>query len=1437
MNPQSASDLKAGSSGSLPADTIYPYSLSQQRLTGHERIPTFDGKPGSYQNWFYAVKDMMRLNGLKCLLDGTNRPDIMPDKLWSVIDDQLLGLLYTTVSSEVRQSLRDVEEYLGTAADFMAYIKRVYSPSSSVNKYTTFLGLCAVKQGSMSVTETCNEFKRLKALLTAQDVKLEDLYSLMLLNSFNSSFDITKQMLTSGENVPGIDTIMARMLSRETEINIKPAPEVVEVFPAEQLQHSYRSHQSIVSPVNCNPNSKMSNVRTKQWCTNCKRTGHNIDSCYWPGGGKEHSVDRPDWIKDAVQKSKRINHNPKPQVHQASDNNSYREFLMAANDNQFRDATSWIIDSGCTTTSTYDKRYFKSYEPYHGLITIGDGRTIEILGIGKVDLLSYVDGVKTRLELQNVYHVPKLHRNLISYGQLLEDGYNGVTAKDRRTWSILDDAQKVKLIANRLANNLFEVKAILDEIQLTSSSMLEHIRMGHLGQAPSHCETCDLTKITRPNRRKLSFHTPENVRDLLVSDVWGPYSTPSPKGSKFFVTFMDVKSRFSWVYFMSNKSEVLACLMDLNNSFKNQYGSGIKTFRSDNGGEYLSREFSDYLSKAGISRQLTAPYSPNQNGIAERLNRTLITIARGLKYQSGLPDNLWTECVSHANLLHNINRTKALQVTPYEAYHGTPPNTSNIYVFGCVVTIVKPVLECTTKLDTTGKRGVYIGCTNGVKGFRIWLPKERRVVNAIGANFNEEVTYKQVEWCGIENKFRANDQDLIFDTYISRISESLSDPSNQQSTVDDFSKNDAPPSTTVRVEPIECGTQSVDDEYEENSHDDEDDVKPDWQYGATPAGTDFKARMIPRISAVERQKVVAAKRAAKDSQKAVDRMMRLGELGLSEEIFSLEIPRSDTEALQNPLWKTAMIKEMQSFKHHDVFTVVPRQNGMKTIGGRWVYALKEAGDGSRIHKARYVARGFTQRPGLDYTLTYAPTTISASLRVILSIIGHDDLSCDQLDVSTAFLHGEMDSIVYMEQPKGFEDPNYPDHVVKVNKAIYGLKQAGHLWNKRIDEVLKKVGFKQLICDQTLYTRRKDDVVTYLLLYVDDILIASSSPSMINEAKDQLKAEFRIKDMGPISTFLGVSVTRNRRNQTVHLSQKMYLVNLLKKFELENIHPSSQPAMARRAILADPPTELDHDGRAKYQALVGSLLWASTTTRLDISAVVGMAAQKVAHPTRQDWIFVVNILRYLKSTLDVELVLGGSSDLVPEVYVDSSWASVQEVDSGMRSRHGMAMKLGQGTIMWWSRLQPIIALSTAEAEYIALSEAVKDASFIISLLSELGIIIIQPIVVHEDSNACIRMIANGAMTRHTRHIGIRQQYVIKAAVSDKLIRLVKIAGTENPADMFTKELPKIKIKEYSRTLGLMAPLRNDVGSSGSVGNENVNLHKSSATYGSDVKMAT
>ena len=439
-----------------------------------------------------------------------------------------------------------------------------------------------------------------------------------------------------------------------------------------------------------------------------------------------------------------------------------------------------------------------------------------------------------------------------------------------------------------------------------------------------------------------------------------------------------------------------------------------------------------------------------------------------------------------------------------------------------------------------------------------------------------------------------------------------------------------------------------------------------------------------------------------------------------------------------------------------------------------------------------MVKGYAQKEGIDFNEIFSPVVRLTTIRVVLAMCATFDLHLDQLDVKTAFLHGELEEEIYMLQPEGFEEKGKENLVCKLKKSLYGLKQAPRCWYKRFDSFIISLGYNRLGSDYCSYYKRFEGDTDFiiLLLYVDDMLVSSPNKDRVQELKAQLAREFDMKDLGPANKILGMQIHRDRRNRKIWLSQKNYLKKILRRFNMQDCKPISTPLPINHKLSSgmSPSSEAERMemSRVPYASAVGSLMFAMICTRPDIAQAVGAVSRFMADPGKEHWSMVKRILRYIKVTSNVALCYGGSEFTV-KGYVDSDFAG--DLDK-RKSTTGYVFTLAGGAVSWVSKLQTVVALSTTEAEYMAATQACKEAIWIQRLLEELGHKQ-EKITLFCDSQSALHLARNPAFHSRTKHIGV-QYHFVREVVEKGNVDMKKIHTKDNLADALTKP---INVEKY------------------------------------------
>jgi hypothetical protein len=502
-------------------------------------------------------------------------------------------------------------------------------------------------------------------------------------------------------------------------------------------------------------------------------------------------------------------------------------------------------------------------------------------------------------------------------------------------------------------------------------------------------------------------------------------------------------------------------------------------------------------------------------------------------------------------------------------------------------------------------------------------------------------------------------------------------------------------------------------------------------------------------------------------------------------------------------WINAMHDEMNSLKKNDTYDLVELPNGKHVLKNKWIFKLKNGDENSMKYKARLVVKGFNQKKGIDFDEIFSPVVKLSSIRIALGLVANMNLELEQLDVKTAFLHGDLNEEIYMEQPEGFEENGKEHLVCKLKKSLYGLKQAPRQWYKKFDTFMLNQNFERTNADHCVYVRNFDkNNFIILLLYVDDMLVIGQDSKLINKLKLELSNSFDMKDLGPARNILGMQIIRDRKCGKLWLSQEKYIERVLLRFNMQNAKPVNTPLATHFKLSKRhcPTTtqEKEEMSLIPYSSAIGSLMYAMVSTRLDIAHAVGVVSRYLSNPGKPHWDAVKWILRYLRGTSTLCLCFGNSKPIL-EGFADADMAG--DLDD-RRSTSDFLFTFAGGAISWQSKLQKCVALYTTEAEYIAATEAGKEMVWLKRFLLELGLNQLN-YVIFCDSQSAMDLSKNSMYHSRTKHIDVRYHW-LRLAIEEQMLQLKKIHTNDNAADMLTKAVPPDKLEVCTKLAGMDWP---------------------------------
>lgn len=1049
----------------------------------------------------------------------------------------------------------------------------------------------------------------------------------------------------------------------------------------------------------------------------------------------------------------------------------------------------WLIDSGASCHMVNDMKPLLKLKACSEEVMIADGGKLKAIGRGDCPIVAKGGRYLT---IQNALCVPELATNLLSINELVKSGKT--IFFDKFGCQILNNDGSVIATANRRDGSYH-----LDLVERTDAencclakqrddTRLWHRRFGHLNFGDlcklkndlvtgvifsgkfDKCAECVLGKAHRkpfPSRESCS----SKILELIHTDVCGPMQVKSFKGDLYFVTFIDDFSKKVYLYFLKQKNEVFETFKRFKTLVENQTGEKIKQIRSDNGTEYDNGQMNKICDEYGIVHQHSLPYTPEQNGVAERFNRTLVEKARCMLADSKLSKKFWAEAINTSCYLANISPHSGLSCTPEELWSKRKPSVRHLKVFGCTAYIHIPK-EKRRKLDMKAEKAIFVGYSSKSKGYRL-MTSNRKIVESRDVEFFEDVfedflssdsrvtSFNETEFysCTIEKSKHPVDAiqeeaNNVVDLEFENIQNGISDSEN--SIVEDHFVSFNESTNTS-----------------ENEEDEDTIIEP---------------------LALRRSKRLQEKRCTNSSMVAINSL-------------DLEEPKSYEEALSGPhseLWQKAISDEYDSLLQNGTWKDVDMPHGKKLLKCKWVFKIKLDQNGNvSKHKARLVAKGYCQQKGIDYNETFSPVIRYESLRLLISLAAKMNLQVEQMDAITAFLQGDLDEDIYIEAPKGYQVPN--GKVLKLQKSLYGLKQSPRMWNKKLTDEFKKIGLVQSKYDPCIYHQYKEGKIMLVALYVDDILFFSNDPTMMREVKDKLKSTFLMKDLGEASLFLGIHLEKDENG--FYINQERYIKNLLEKYNMSECKPISTPMDVNEKLTKEmcPKTEKEKDEMKSipYLELVGSLLFLANVSRPDISYSVSYLSRFSVNPGKKHWVAAKRILRYLKGTLDWRLTFSNKINDQIEGYCDADYANDTEE---RKSVSGYIFLLTGGSISWRSKKQATIALSTTEAEYVSLSACCQESMWLHGLYKEIIPEVEDESKIFCDNQGALYLAKNQMYSSRTKHIDVKHHF-IRDLAEKGLIKLQYLRSEDMLADILTKALPGPRLHVLCKQLGLKS--RGDV----------------------------
>lgn len=952
------------------------------------------------------------------------------------------------------------------------------------------------------------------------------------------------------------------------------------------------------------------------------------------------------------------------------------------------------------------------------------------------------------------------------------------------------------------------------------------------------CEDCALGKIRRHDRAKEMARPKANsVMERVHCDFVGPINVPSLDGHRYASLIVDEFTDGLWVRCIKLKSEVANHVVEFCEYARNRFGRYPVILHSDDDAIYCSKELTVFFSARGIQHTASPPYSPHENEVVERRGYTLFDAARTLLIAARLPAYMWPHAIRCLAYLY-IRCTRTIhRVTAYEKLYGCKPTLNHLRVFGCdaIMHIPEQRRGPASKLKPRGIKVIFIGYDEVHSDWLFFDPSTRKTFNGRDARFAEDnFTY------GRSDELLSTNSAATLEIVDEHDGADLgpAPPSQVLPAQGGTSQIVAltPPITAVSAQqsqpiihvarpPLSAPAHAaIDDAPPEASTHAEDTLpvvpapsQPQIQPqvgAASPLRAEYRGHIEvrgrpPTRFRVKLNRPLSSLRDDIRNEHKDDRIEEeVDEAGAhyahsnAEHLdhfignaysITLEWPNTFEEAMRRPdaaKWKAAADEEVEAHGVNKTWIWVPTPKSARVLPSRWRFTTKKAFDEETKewnlrYKARFCTKGFAQREGIDYGETFAPVARYSTLKCVLTISSSRGYLLFSLDVKTAFLNAEIDCEIYVTPPPGYERNG---KVLKLLKALYGLKQAPKLWYDRFDQfMINTLRFKRLVSDRCIYIRNGIIIV----LYVDDIVSAVPPDQSATwlEIKSAIMKEFPSRDNGELKYILGFRVSRLPERHCILLDQVDYIEKLVQRYQPDaetmraiNVPLVNRPTTSECAVTATDKARMED---LPFRALIGALYYA-VHTRPDVNFAVSALAQFNANPGPAHYEHALRVVRYLHSTRNLALRLGGApnagfSRIV--AYADADWGGDNDT---RRSTTGVLVQLDGGVIFHNSVRQRTVARSSMEAEYVSMADCTAEIIWQLQLFKELSVEIERPVIIYCDNQSALALADHDTKHSRTKHIDI-QYHFIRERIHDGTIRALWIESTTMLADILTKPL--------------------------------------------------
>jgi len=1157
-----------------------------------------------------------------------------------------------------------------------------------------------------------------------------------------------------------------------------------------------------------NSNSNNKNEKGKGFsgkCNYCGIRGHKEEKCW-----KKHG--KPD---DAANMANNDDNKDRAEVILTA-----KEVALDAGKPLKITEDIWIGDSGASCHMTNDDTGMFDCTKIDEDITIGNGKPMKATKLGKIQAeIIQQDGSTRQVTLTNVKYIPELWCKLFSITAALGKGFN--IGNEKQT--IFLQKGDVKLVFD----HTFQTKTgfILGiEMKQRSNDMAQanlqagreininvlHQRMGHANEDTIRktaaamgvkvignfmkCEDCAFGKARQKNLNKNPVPRSETKGERLFIDI-APISSESYGGAKYWLLVIDDATDHCWSYFLKKREETSDVVRKLIKNLKAENNVQVKSIRCDGSGENKRLRTDCERENLGIHFEFTTRETPQHNGRAERKYASLFgrirSMLNGARVTKEMRQKLWAEAARTATMYENMLITDLKNTSSHKAFYGQDTKYfRHLRTFGeiCVMATRDKIKG---KLEDRGKPCMFLGYSDEHTGeaFRLLNLETTKVVmsrDVIWLNKN------YATWKGIRDVHTTilektdDDDDDDYDDKVEVISKEAINPRAND-------RSNAPPNQRIIRElrnlqfDVNGGNPVADEKINELQGMNNSDSDPiGTAQNDSETGREMASMMFPNIS-VQEFSFIARETVLSNMENKKN----------ETEVSDVQEPTTFREAWDHPdpiqrkKWREALHKEFRDMINRGVWrnikkTQVPK--GRRCVKSKWVFKIKRNG----VFRARLVACGYSQVPGVDFTENYSPVVNDVTFRIMLVAMILWNLDAVLIDVETAFLHGELEEDIYMECPDGMENVNRDEDCLHLRRCIYGLVQSARQYWKKFVAILRDIGFKGGSADPCLMTKQDELGIVMLGIYVDDCLCIGNKAAIDKVIKDLQDKGLTLKVEREMKDYLSCEIIKAKDGKSAILHQPHIIASIEKQFgamvkDLPTYKTSGTPGLGM--IRNEEGPSISAEQQSLYRSGVGKLLYLVKHSRPDIANAVRELSKVLDCASDASMKELLRVVKYVLDTKNYGLKIAPvkseqSGKLLSLVgFCDSDYAGDKQT---RLSISGFIIFLCGVPIAWRSKAQRSVSLSSSEAEFVSLSEAAKEVKFIAQVIESMGIKVQKPITVYIDNIGAKFMAYNVTTSQRTKHVDIRYHYV-REFIQDGFLEVKFVKTTENVSDGFTKNL--------------------------------------------------